>query len=88
MRSSFFLCAVLLLPSPLIAQRATVEFLPGGPSRNGFAEASVEVEYGLLACAGDIWITMGVDRRSYRTSSVYWYEGQDYPAPSPAGTPS
>ncbi len=92
-RAASSACMVLVFlvavsTSPLWAQQQVlVPYHPGGPSVNGYAEASIPIRYSFLNCNDEINVEFALQPSTVRTSQLYWYNGKAYPVPANTTSP-
>ena len=84
-RTATFVVAVAstLTPHEIEAQsqsssvRSTwVRFQPGDRNTNGFADASIGIKYVTRECFGRVGLLIDLNPLFFRTTSVYWFNGQ------------
>lgn len=75
-----------VLPLGVCAQTrtATVYFQSATASSDGYENASIEVAYQLMPCAGDVVISVQRVRGSVKPSQRYWFEGEQVAASAQA----
>jgi hypothetical protein len=72
------------LPGAALAQSsvtelATITYEAPSGSQSGYTEASIDVRYTFMSCAGELWINYEVLPETMQTGIGYMYEGVVYP---------
>lgn len=75
------LAALALSPSMLRAQTTTAFYPSPRTGANGYSSASIGINYKLMNCAGELWLTAGKNRYTLKLGGTYYYHGKAYPAP-------
>ena len=83
LKKAALVAAALLCAVDARAQRSVTVNYPGGSaSSNGYASASVPVQYGFADCDGEIWLIARREGSGLNLARTYWLDGKQEQVPA------
>lgn len=81
------LLALAAVPAAHAQKSIRLTLGPGNSSANGYASASVTVEYSVEYCNGEFWVILAHNTRSLRYGDIYWVDGERHRIPAGTSLP-